>query len=267
MKSVANVRVIVPEELPLANQQTLTTSLSPGLYKFIKKLDNNIKIAPSNIPNFSLSEFMLLTLLYPGQEIFVANMDKILPKVRLLASFGQKTIYNNWLIFLQLLARNEITIDDFSDLYLTTFQSSREEIVTCISQIILADYLHYPGWERTILSIYELSHPCLNEGITDVYYAGEFCVICDAEGNCYLTNVRPYSGHYKPSMSMLPLILHDFVEKGYNLVNYRNNYLVSADKPLILENCTEYDHTVQLEGIPAQFTEPLQLPMEDEADI
>ena len=265
MKSVANVRVIVPELLPQAiilDDGQIITPLSPGLYKVIKKQDNSIKIAPSNIPNFSLIEFMLLTLLYPDQEIFVANMDKILPKVRLLASFGQRTKYDEWFQFLQKLARNEIRIDDFSNGYLTTFQSSRAEIVTCINQINLADYLNYPGWDRTILSIYELSHPCLNEGITDVYYAGEFCVICDAEGNCYLTNVRPYSGHYKPSMSILLLILRDFVEKGYNLVNYGNNYLVPVDKQSILENCTEYDPTAQQPaGSPVPFTGPLPLPI------
>jgi hypothetical protein len=259
-KNLENVRLIVPSILP--NKSLL--SLAPGLYKLIKKTsreEEEIKIIPSKFINFSLIKFKILTLLYPGQPIFVANMDKVLPKVRLLASFGQRGIYDEWFQFLQRLGAQGITKDNITEEIITAnnFQSSPKEIVDWIQsqQVNLSDYISYPGWNQTILSISEVSHPCLNEGITDVYYAAEFCVICYAERNCYITKVRPYSGHYKPSNLMLQTMLRNFIRKGYSdLKNYRQICLAtSLDEDKDSENCPSFDLTNEVR----QFIAPIPI--------
>ena len=264
-KNFENVRLIVPSNLP--DKDSL--SLAPGLYKLIKKTsrEEEIKIIPSKFINFSLIKFIILTLLYPDQSIFVANMDKVLPKVRLLASFGQRNIYNEWFQFLQRLGTNPDIIEiTEANIPPNNFQSSPKEIVDWIQsqQINLSDYRSYPGWAQTILSISEVSHPCLNEGITDVYYAGEFCVIFDEEGNCYIANVRPYSGHYKPSNLMLPMMLQDFKRKGYiNLENYRNICLANfPDEAKDSENCPSFDLANEVR----QFIAPIPIPVISDDD-
>jgi hypothetical protein len=250
MKSVANVRVIVPEELPLANQQTLTTPLSPGLYKYLVKQDNTIMIAPSNYVNFSMIKYYGLKYLVPGtpnggnQNLFFVNIDKILPKVRLLASFGQSNIYNNWFQFLQRLAQPGSSIIQ-SDA--ATFQTSIVEIHQWIQEqgINPADYVEYPGWDNTCFTISEISHPCLNQGIKDIQVAGEFCVICDERGNCYIVQVTTYSGHYHPPNILLPMVKNIFHGKRYTNLEYfpQHQCLAKSEPDAILQQheCQPYD--------------------------
>lgn len=273
MKSVANVRVIVPMELPQAITRGGLAPLKQGLYKFVIN-QRGIMIAPSNCVNFSMIKYYGLKYLDPPtsvkQNIFFVNMDKILPKVRLLASFGYGDIYDEWITFLQTLGSQGITWETITvdNIPVNNFQSSPQEIMDWIKDQLLdlSKYIDYPGWEHTCLTISEISHPCLNQGIQDVSAAGEFCVICDAEGNCYIVKVTTYSGHYHPPEILLPLIRIRFNAKGYtNLIDWpQHQCLAISEEEAIKEQneCPPYDPTALLrEAAPAPFT--IQTPSQD----
>jgi len=265
MKSVANVRVIVPEELPRAIEQ-IRTPLSPGLYKYLVKQNNTIMIAPSNYVNFSMIKYYGLKYLVPGtpnggnQYLFFVNIDKILPKVRLLASFGQGNSYNNWFLFLKQLGEDGITSENITLENINTaitevlqstptavFQNTVIEIRQWIQQqkLNLSDYIAYPGWDNTCFTISEISHPCLNQGIKDIQVAGEFCVICDEYGNCYIVQVTTYSGHYHPPSELLPMVKNIFHNKGYtNLEYFPQHQCLAKSEPdarLQQHECQPYD--------------------------
>ena len=257
MKSLANVREVVPMELPVVGAGV---SLAKGLYKYVIKQDDRVMFTPSNLLNCSLIKIKMYQI-QGRNDMFFVNIDKILPKVRLLASFGQRDIYNEWFLFLKGLGALNITWQTITEANIpgNNFQSSSKEILDWIKgqQLNLSDYIGYVNWGNTCLTISEISHPCLNEGIQDVKAAGEFCVICDEEGNCYIVKVTTYTGHYKTDVLMLPTVQRFFHGKGYVKLDLFSDCLAISEATK-MQRCSDYDPSIQQqEGLLVPFTGPL----------